>query len=225
MSDNDTNIQATLNYIDKVYSEITRNGTAINRALLIILAVSVLQVLAAAGWVSTEGDMTLLGLTVKATFVVLLLCSMLILVCLLACFRAMLVRGYVLFKEIQRLYETIGYVREAEAMADTLASPFRSLHFSRVIAAQHSTALYRPEWSKPLERALERAYAKYSSEIIVRLVRWFPTLAEIAGVLKLAYIFGWQSPWWVLTLVFPAATAITIIAYPSSYFRRDAEGS
>lgn len=199
MSDNDTNIQATLNYIDKVYSEITRNGTALNRALLIILVVSALQVLAAAGWVSTEGDMTLLGLGVKATFVVLLLCSMLILVCLLACFRAMLVRGYVLWQEIHRLYKTIEYVREDRAMVDTLASPFRSLHFSRVIAAQHSSTLYRPAWSNALERALERAYAKYSSQIIVRLVRWFPTLAEIAGVLKLAYIFGWQSLWWVPT--------------------------
>ena len=116
-------------------------------------------------------------------------------------------------------------LREDRAMVDTLASPFRSLHFSRVIAAQHSSTLYRPAWSNALERALERAYAKYSSQIIVRLVRWFPTLAEIAGVLKLAYIFGWQSLWWVPTLAFPVATAITIIAYPSSYFRSDPEGS
>jgi hypothetical protein len=118
MSDNDTNIQATLNYIDKVYGEITTNGTALNRLLLIILIVSALQVLAAAGWVSTEGDMTLLGLGVKLTFVVLLLCSIFILVCLVACFRAMSVRGYALWREIRRLYKTIGYVREDTAMAD-----------------------------------------------------------------------------------------------------------
>jgi hypothetical protein len=219
MSDNDTNIQATLNYIDKVYSEITRTGTAINRAVLVTLTVSTLQLLAAAGWVSTEGDMSLLGLGVKATFVVLLLCSMLILVCLVAYWRALSLRGHVLWTEIRRLYTTIGYVREASAMHDSLASPFRSLHFSRLLAAQHSSTLYPPP-----SPSLERPYAKYSSYAMEILVRGFPTLAELAGTVKLAYI-GWPILWWVPTLAFAVATATTMLAYPSRYYRGDAADS
>jgi hypothetical protein len=218
VSDNDTNIQATFNYIDKVFAGVERNGTAINRAALVTLAISALQILAAAGWVSTAGDISLLGLGVKASFVVLLLWSMLILACLLAYVRALALRGRALMMEIRRLYKTIGYDREAKAMEDTLASPFRSLHFSRLLAAQHLSDLYPP----PSPDSLEGVYAKYSSSIVRFLIRWFPTLAEIAGVVKVAYIVGWQSPWWVPTLVYPFATAITIWAYPSTYFDGDA---
>jgi hypothetical protein len=205
VSDNDTNIQATLNYIDKVFAEQSRIGSAINRTALVALTISALQLLAAVGWVSTKGDISLLGLGVKATFVVLLLCSMVIIACFMAYYHALAHRGYVMSLEIPRLYKTVGYDREARAMEDTLASPFRSVIFNRVLAAQHSSKLYPPSSSH------ERAYAKYTSYIVRFLVLGTPTLAEIGGTVKLAYIIGWQNLWWVPTLALAFATAITAL--------------
>jgi hypothetical protein len=218
MSANDTNIQATLNYIDKVFAELGRIGTAINRTALVALTISALQLLAAAGWVSTKGDISLLGLGVKMTFVVLLLCSMVILACLMTYYRALAVRGYVMGLEICRLYKTVGYDREVRAMKDTLASPFRSVVFTRAVAAQHYSELYRPSSSQ------ERAYAKYTSHIVRFLVLGTPTLAEIGGTVKLAYIVGWQIPWWVLTLALAFATAITALTSPANTVLRPPKG-
>jgi len=209
VSDNETNLQATLNYIDKVFAEQSRIASAINRTALGALTISALQLLAAAGWVSTKNDITLLGLGVKATFVVLLLCSMVIVACLMAYYRALALRGYVMYMEIRRLYKTVGYDREARAMKDTLASPFRSLVFTRVLAAQHPSELYPPSSSR------ERAYAKYTSYIVEFLVLGTPTLAEIGGTVKFAYIIGWQNLWWVPTLALAFATAITALTSTS----------
>jgi hypothetical protein len=218
MSANDTNIQATLNYIDKVYAELGRIGTAINRTALVALTISALQLLAAAGWVSTKGDIRLLGFGVKATFVVLLLCSMVILACLMAYYRALAIRGYVMGLEIGRLYKTVGYDREATAMEDTLASPFRSVVFTRAVAAQYFSGMYPPSSSN------ERAYAKVLSALVRFLVLGAPTLAEIGGTVKLAYIIGWQRPWWVLTLALAFATAITALTSPANTVLRPPKG-
>jgi hypothetical protein len=107
--------------------------------------------------------------------------------------------------EICRLYKTAGYDREVRAMEDTLASPFRSVSFARALAAQHFSKLYPPSSSH------ERAYAEYTSYIVGPLVLWTPTLAEIGGTVKLAYIIGWQNLWWVPTLALAFATAITAL--------------
>jgi hypothetical protein len=220
MSANDTHIQATLNYIDKVYAEQARIGTAINRTALVALTISALQLLAAVGWVSTKGDVSLLGLGVKATFVVLLLCSMVTLACLMAYYRALALRGYVMYMEICRLYKTVGYGydREGRAMEDTLASPFRSVVFTRALAAQHLSKLYRPSSSQ------ERAYAKYTSYIVRPLVLGTPTLAEIGGTVKLAYIIRWQNLWWVPTLALAFATAFTALTSTSQTVLRPTKG-
>jgi hypothetical protein len=71
MADNANNIQATLSLIDKVYAELNSTGRALNRALLITLLVSLLQLFAAAEWVSTKGEVALLGLGIKVSYVAL----------------------------------------------------------------------------------------------------------------------------------------------------------
>ena len=60
-------MEAMLNYIDKVCAEQNRVGSASNRVSVVQLAVSLLLLFAAAGLVSTQGDVTLLGLGLRAS--------------------------------------------------------------------------------------------------------------------------------------------------------------
>ena len=86
---------------------------------------------------------------------------MLLLACLVVYNSGLALRGYILHKEILKLYKNIDFVTEHDVMKDALASPFRSHIFSRVVVAPHESEYHRPR------SLLERVYESYVSRAVV----------------------------------------------------------
>lgn len=207
---NDLNVQATLNYIDKVHA--ARNDTArsLNRVVLVTLTVSLLLVLAAVGLVSPQGkiSVSVLGANLKVSFVVLLASGMVLIACLTVYIRALILRMWALYEELPRLYMAIGFEREMVAMQDALTSPFLSLSHGRILLASPSSQQYKAQGT------VERKYERFTFYAVTAAIAVSPTLAEIFAAVKVIDLVRWQLypiGWQLLLglLLIPIAVTIT----------------
>jgi len=114
-----------LNYIDKVYASLNRAWILENRVTLTTVVLSLLLLTFSVGAVSTEGTFSLLGLTLEIPLTGLLVGGIVIVTSLVIFFYSLSVRTTSLQKEMQRLYKTINYEEEQDAMADPLTGPFQ----------------------------------------------------------------------------------------------------
>jgi hypothetical protein len=215
---NDMNKEATLNYIDKLYVALDRASSALNRTLLITVTLSLIQLLAAAGWISTQGTVSLFGLSMRATFTVLLIASMSIIASLVVYSWSLMARMPSLHMEIIRLYENMFDAKERQAMDHPLRSALAPNIFIFVILEPYEIG-ENPWPNSDIEESHwpRRLLFFYSSALTYAVaLSWLilPTVAEIAATLRLADILGWQQPWlWAPFLAFPLVTLTAPLAF------------
>lgn len=197
-----------LNYIDKVYASLGRAWILENRLTLVTLILSLLLLIISAGVVSPQERFSFGGLELAASLAGFLAGGIVIVTSLVIFFYSLAVRTVALQNEIRRLYATINYRRERNAMVDALTSPFQGENAIAMLLGPLLSERIRPK-NKMIEH-----YDRIVALSILFLIILLPMAAEAAALLKLAAIVGWERYWlWLPLILFILATITAPAVY------------
>ena len=205
-SEKEINNEVTLNYIDKLYDALGKNLATTNRAYLVLVIVSLVLMILAAGFVSTGDTFSLLGFELQVSPLVFLASGIVILSVLIAIMGCLSLRDTHLREEIARLYGTIGFYEAQGNLDSGLNSPLQGGYLPETLVA-------------PLETARRKNWFVEGNDFLVATVGILffvavPIVAQITALVRIATQVGWQQfrIWGPLAIIVGITVGAVLVA-------------
>ena len=227
------NIEATLNHIDKLHQTLSHAVVSRNRVLLIVQILSLLIVTVSAGVLPTEEafSFSLVGLQLDLSLPVFLFGSGLILAALVTYFYSISPHISACEDEITARYRIIGY--DVGVANSSTAGKVEQGDFIREKGRRYLSPIdalrvvLRPLPESEVYDPRERSWFDlFFLTVVISLEFYFfiillPVLAEIAVVLKIGAVVGWQHffPWLSSLLVLVPLGALIAFARRYTFVR------
>jgi hypothetical protein len=205
-AENGPDKEVTLNYIDKVHFMFDKTGSYCTRMALTLVIASSLMLTISVGWVSAQEDFSLGGLGLKISFVALLASGIVLIASMYLALYTAFIRYDALDAELLRLYRTQGHeITRSDGTIDLVGFYPSTLLIMLMAPGGSETA--RHKWARNFETFI-------AIVVVFGLFFLLPIVAEVAMVVKLASVAGWNHPLvWLPFSVFPAFVALAPVLY------------
>jgi excisionase family DNA binding protein len=214
-SEMESDNQAMLHYIDKLYSLLQAYSSDAQRSSLALVGLSLLLLALSGGAVSTQEQLTISGIGLRIPFAVFLTAGAVSLTFLITAYFTSLWQVALVQREIERLYESIGF---DDVTSDSIIKPLEmsgvmwtlSLTFATTREHTSGNGTRDPDGSNVNPRGLWIIWA-----ILYSLI---PAAAQAGAGVKVSELLQEQGLGWV-GLLFVLLVVVTSLAFSWGAFR------